>query len=140
MPDWGIGARRVIKADMRSSASLSRRMLMTETTDAATTRIADAIKAHPVVLFMKGTPERPQCGFSAAVVAVLRHYEVPVHAIDVLAHPAIRQAVKTYSDWPTIPQLYLNGTFVGGCDIVREMHETGELAALIAGNARQTLS
>jgi monothiol glutaredoxin len=116
-------------------------MLMTETTDAATTtRIADAIKAHPVVLFMKGTTERPQCGFSAAVVAILRHYEVPVHAIDVLAHPAIRQAIKTYSDWPTIPQLYLNGSFVGGCDIVREMHETGELAALIAGNARQTLS
>jgi monothiol glutaredoxin len=115
-------------------------MLMTETTDAATTWIADAIKAHPVVLFMKGTLERPQCGFSAAVVEVLRHYEVPVHAIDVLAHPAIRQAIKTYSDWPTIPQLYFKGTFVGGCDIVREMHETGELAALIAGNARQTLS
>jgi monothiol glutaredoxin len=115
-------------------------MLMTQTTDAATTRIAEVIKAHPVVLFMKGTPERPQCGFSAAVIEVLRHYEVPVHAIDVLAHPTIRQAIKTYSDWPTIPQLYLNGAFVGGCDIVREMHQSGELAALIAGNARQTLS
>ena len=112
---------------------------MTETTDAATTRIADAIKAHPVVLFMKGTPERPQCGFSAAVVDILGHYDVPVHAIDVLAHPAIRQAIKSYSDWPTIPQLYLNGTFVGGCDIVREMHATGELAELI-GNTQQSPS
>lgn len=110
---------------------------MTQAADAANTQIANAIKTHPVVLFMKGTPQRPQCGFSAAVVDVLRHYEVPVHAIDVLAHPAIRQAIKSYSDWPTIPQLYLNGTFVGGCDIVREMHATGELAELIAGRARQ---
>jgi monothiol glutaredoxin len=114
-------------------------MLMTQTAD-ATTRIADTIRAHPVVLFMKGTPERPQCGFSAAVVDVLRHYDVPVYAIDVLADPALRQAIKTYSDWPTIPQLYLNGTFVGGCDIVREMHAMGELAGLIAGNAQQPLS
>jgi monothiol glutaredoxin len=113
---------------------------MTPTTDAATTRIADTIRAHPVVLFMKGTLERPQCGFSAAVVDVLRHYDVPVHAIDVLADPAIRQAIKVYSDWPTIPQLYLNGTFVGGCDIVREMHTMGELAELISGNAQQTVS
>jgi len=108
---------------------------MTQTTD-ATAAIANAIQAHPVVLFMKGTLGRPQCGFSAAVVDILGHYDVPVHAIDVLAHPAIRQAIKTYSDWPTIPQLYLNGTFVGGCDIVREMHATGELAELI-GNAQQ---
>ena len=107
---------------------------MTQTT--ATAHIANAIQAHPIVLFMKGTLERPQCGFSAAVVDILGHYDVPVHAIDVLAHPAIRQAIKTYSDWPTIPQLYLNGTFVGGCDIVREMHATGELAELI-GNAQR---
>jgi monothiol glutaredoxin len=106
-------------------------MPMTQITDAATADIANAIQAHPIVLFMKGTLERPQCGFSAAVVDILGHYDVPVHAIDVLAHPAIRQAIKTYSDWPTIPQLYLNGTFVGGCDIVREMHATGELAELI---------
>ena len=113
---------------------------MTQIIDAAATRIADTIRAHPVVLFMKGTLEHPQCGFSAAVVDVLRHYDVPVHGVDVLADPAIRRAIKTYSDWPTIPQLYLRGTFVGGCDIVREMHATGELAGLIAGNARQTLS
>lgn len=115
---------------------------MTETTGAesAHANIVETIKAHPVVLFMKGTPARPQCGFSASVVEVLRHYDVPVHAIDVLADPAIRRAIKTYSDWPTIPQLYLNGTFVGGCDIVREMHETGELAELIAGGGKQTVS
>ena len=115
---------------------------MTQTTHAENARaeIAETIKAHPVVLFMKGTPARPQCGFSATVVEVLRHYDVPVHAIDVLADPEIRQAIKTYSDWPTVPQLYLNGTFVGGCDIVREMHGTGELAELIASGRQQTLS
>src|SRR5271154_5601693 len=107
---------------------------MIEMTDAgsAHAEIAAIIKAHPAVLFMKGTPAHPQCGFSAAVVDVLLRYDLPFHAIDVLADPAIRQAIKTYSDWPTTPQLYLNGTFVGGCDIVREMHESGELAELIA--------
>jgi monothiol glutaredoxin len=117
-------------------------MLMTETTgvERAHAYIARTVNAHPAVLFMKGTPARPQCGFSAAVVGVLRHYDVPVHTVDVLADPAIRQAIKTYSDWPTVPQLYLNGTFVGGCDIVREMHETGELAELIAGSRAKALS
>jgi monothiol glutaredoxin len=116
-------------------------MLMTQTSDAesAHTDIAETIKAHPVVLFMKGIPERPQCGFSAAVVEVLRHYDVPIHAIDVLVNPATRLAIKTYSDWPTIPQLYVNGTFVGGCDIVREMHGTGELTELIAAVEKQTV-
>ena len=112
---------------------------MTETTvaDAAEAYIAEVISTHPVVLFMKGTPADPQCGFSAAVVHVLRQYDVPVHTIDVLADPAIRQAIKTHSDWPTIPQLYLNGNFVGGCDIVREMHVTGELAELIVSNGAE---
>ncbi len=115
---------------------------MTETAGAerAHAYIAETINTHPMVLFMKGTPARPQCGFSAAVMEVLRHYDVPVHAIDVLADPAIRQAIKTYSGWPTIPQLYLNGIFVGGCDIVREMHGTGELAELIAGSGAKALS
>jgi monothiol glutaredoxin len=119
-----------------------RRMLVTQTTnvDIAHADIAETIKSHPVVLFMKGTPARPQCGFSATVVAVLRHYDIPIHAVDVLVNPTIRQAVKTYSDWPTVPQLYLNGTFVGGCDIVREMHERGELAELIAGVEKQIVS
>src|SRR4029077_2614798 len=87
--------------------------------------LAETINTHPIVLFMKGSPARPQCGFSAAIVAVLRHYDVPVHAIDVLADPAIRRAIKIYSDWPTIPQLYVGGAFIGGSDIVQEMHATG---------------
>ena len=99
--------------------------------------IAAIIAAHPVVLFMKGTPARPQCGFSAVTVAVLQRHDVSVHAVDVLADPAIRAGIKAYSDWPTIPQLYVNGEFVGGCDIVREMHETGELAELIAAGDRR---
>ena len=115
---------------------------MTETTAAESARatIAEIVNVHPVVLFMKGSPAQPQCGFSAAVVGVLQHYDIPFQTVDVLADPAIRQAIKTYSDWPTIPQLYLNGTFVGGYDIVREMHETGELAELIAGTRAEALS
>jgi monothiol glutaredoxin len=95
------------------------------------TRIADIVNAHPIVLFMKGQPAQPQCGFSAAVVKVLQRYDVPVHAVDVLADPALRQGIKVYSDWPTIPQLYVDGAFVGGCDIVREMHAAGELETLL---------
>jgi monothiol glutaredoxin len=115
-------------------------MTATRLAESAHAQIAEIIKAHPAVLFMKGTPARPQCGFSGAVVDVLRNYDIPLHAVDVLANPAIRQEIKTYSDWPTIPQLYLDRTFVGGCDIVREMHETGELAELIAGLPKQALS
>jgi monothiol glutaredoxin len=106
-------------------------MIDTAAADAARATIAALVGTHPVVLFMKGTPARPQCGFSAATVDVLRRYDVPVHAVDVLADSELRQAIKTYSDWPTIPQLYIGGAFVGGCDIVREMHESGELGALI---------
>ena len=94
--------------------------------------IAETLEAYPIVLFMKGTPSHPQCGFSAAIVRVLRHYNVPLHTVDVLLDPALRQGIKTYSDWPTTPQLYVHGTFVGGCDIVLEMHETGELEKLLA--------
>ena len=100
--------------------------------DDAQARIIETIKLHPIVLFMKGSPLRPQCGFSAAVVQMLAHYGVTVHAVDVLANPAVRQAVKTFSDWPTIPQLYVDGAFIGGCDIVLEMHKTGELAEAFA--------
>jgi monothiol glutaredoxin len=96
--------------------------------DDAQARITETIKLHPVVLFMKGSPSRPQCGFSAAVVQTLAHYGVPFHAVDVLADPPVRQAIKTFSDWPTIPQLYVDGAFIGGCDIVLEMHKMGELA------------
>ncbi len=98
------------------------------------TSIADIIKSHSIVLFMKGSAFRPQCGFSAAVVDVLRHYDAPVHTVDVLMDPTLRQGIKTYSDWPTIPQLYIDGAFVGGCDIVREMHANGELGELIAAS------
>jgi monothiol glutaredoxin len=100
--------------------------------DDAQARIAATIKAHPIVLFMKGSPSRPQCGFSAAVVQTLAQHGVAFHAVDVLADPAVRQAVKTFSDWPTIPQLYVDGSFMGGCDIVLEMHTTGELAQALA--------
>jgi monothiol glutaredoxin len=96
--------------------------------DDAQARISETIKVHPIVLFMKGSPSRPQCGFSAAVVQTLEHYGAPFHAVDALADPPIRQAIKTFSDWPTIPQLYVDGAFVGGFDIVLEMHKTGELA------------
>jgi monothiol glutaredoxin len=119
-------------------------MVMSETANADTAHVAigEMIKTHPVVLFMKGTPTFPQCGFSASVVVVdvLRNYELPLFSVDVLANPAIRQAIKDYSDWPTVPQLYIDGTFVGGCDIVREMHEAGEFAELIARGRNRTMS
>jgi monothiol glutaredoxin len=100
--------------------------------DDAQARIIETIKLHPIVLFMKGSPSHPQCGFSAAVVQTLAQYSEPVHAVDVLADPTVRHAVKTFSDWPTIPQLYVDGAFIGGCDIVLEMHKTGELADALA--------
>ena len=90
-------------------------------------RIQQEITDTPVVLFMKGSPVFPQCGFSAAVVQILSQLGVKFKGIDVLSDPQIRQGIKEFSSWPTIPQLYVKGEFVGGCDIVREMYETGEL-------------
>ncbi len=90
-------------------------------------RIKQDITDNPVVLFMKGTPVFPQCGFSAAVVQILTTLGVKFKGIDVLADPEIRNGIKEFSNWPTIPQLYVKGEFVGGCDIVREMFENGEL-------------
>jgi monothiol glutaredoxin len=84
-----------------------------------------------VVLFMKGTPQFPQCGFSAQVVQILDHLGVPYKGLDVLASDDLRQGIKTYSSWPTVPQLYVKGEFVGGCDIVREMFQAGELQSLL---------
>ncbi len=89
--------------------------------------IKSAIDANDVILFMKGTPVIPQCGFSATVVRVLDHLGVPYASVNVLDDAEIREGIKSYSNWPTIPQLYVKGEFVGGCDIVREMFETGEL-------------
>jgi len=94
-------------------------------------RIRQQIGEAPVVLFMKGTPVFPQCGFSAAVVQILGHLGVKFKGIDVLADGSVRQGIKEFSSWPTIPQLYVDGEFVGGCDIVREMFETGELKQLL---------
>lgn len=96
------------------------------------TRIQQEIGHKPVVLFMKGSPAFPQCGFSAAVAQVLHVTGIEYHSVDVLQDPGIRQGIKEYSNWPTIPQLYVKGEFVGGCDIVREMYETGELQELLA--------
>lgn len=90
------------------------------------------IKGNDVVLFMKGTPVFPQCGFSAAVVGVLSHVGVQFKGINVLDDDEVRQGIKDYSDWPTIPQLYVKGEFVGGCDIIREMYETGELMEMFS--------
>jgi monothiol glutaredoxin len=105
---------------------------MTTTTN---TTVSDRIKRditdNAVVLFMKGTPVFPQCGFSAAVVQILTHLGVKFKGIDVLADPEIRQGIKEFSSWPTIPQLYVKGEFVGGCDIIREMFDTGELKQLL---------
>ena len=94
-------------------------------------RIQAEIDSQDVVLFMKGTPIFPQCGFSAATVGVLTHLGVQFSGINVLDDDSIREGIKAYSDWPTIPQLYVRGEFVGGCDIVREMYETGELMEML---------
>ncbi len=91
------------------------------------TAIQSTVDSHPVVLFMKGTAEQPQCGFSATVVRILDHLGVEFHDVNVLADPELRDGIKAFSNWPTIPQLYVKGEFVGGCDIAREMFETGEL-------------
>jgi monothiol glutaredoxin len=90
-------------------------------------RIQQEITDAPVVLYMKGTPVFPQCGFSAAVVQILSHLGIKFKGIDVLADSSVREGIKEFSSWPTIPQLYVKGEFVGGCDIIREMFETGEL-------------
>ena len=90
-------------------------------------RIRDEIAKNDVLLFMKGTPVFPQCGFSAAVVEVLSDLGVKFHGINILVDPELRQGIKEFSQWPTIPQLYVKGEFVGGCDIVKEMFESGEL-------------
>ena len=94
-------------------------------------RIQTEVDSNDVLLFMKGTPVFPQCGFSAAVVQVLSHLQVKFNSVNVLEDMDIREGIKHYSDWPTIPQLYVKGEFVGGCDIIREMFETGELSSFL---------
>jgi len=99
--------------------------------DEQTTQIREAIQSaiseNPVILFMKGTPDQPMCGFSARTVAILQHVGTPFAAVNILPDPRIRQELSAVSNWPTIPQLFVDGEFVGGCDIVTEMYESGEL-------------
>ena len=97
--------------------------------------IESELRENRIVLYMKGTPAFPMCGFSAATVQVLREIGVPFKAVDVLAEPEKREAIKTFSSWPTIPQVYVGGKFIDGCDIVREMHARGELAPLLKAAA-----
>jgi monothiol glutaredoxin len=94
-------------------------------------RIAGDVKANRILIFMKGTPDMPQCGFSAATIEVFNDLGVPYATRNVLADPELRQAIKEFSNWPTVPQVYVDGKFVGGCDIVTEMHANGELAELV---------
>ena len=90
-------------------------------------KISNLVKNNDVCLFMKGTPDVPQCGFSMAVSNVLKHLQVKFNGVNVLEDPELRQGIKEFSDWPTIPQLYVKGEFIGGCDIIKEMFEKGEL-------------
>ena len=96
------------------------------------TYIKDVVSNNAVVLFMKGTPSQPQCGFSANAAGILKSYGADLHHVDILADPDVRQGVKEYSNWPTLPQIYVGGEFLGGSDILRQMHDQGELGELIA--------
>ncbi|RDC59414.1 Monothiol glutaredoxin-S4, mitochondrial [Alteripontixanthobacter maritimus] len=106
----------------------------------ANNRISETVKANDVVLFMKGTPLFPQCGFSSRAVAILDHCGCAYESVDVLQDMEIRQGIKTYSEWPTIPQLYVKGEFVGGSDIMMEMFEAGELQELMVEKKVATTS
>ncbi|MEP7210551.1 MAG: Grx4 family monothiol glutaredoxin [Alphaproteobacteria bacterium] len=94
-------------------------------------RIQGLIDANPVFLFMKGTPTFPQCGFSATVVSILDHLGVEYESVNILEDPELRQGIKDFSNWPTVPQIYLKGEFLGGCDIAKEMFQSGELKSLL---------
>ncbi|HWE44945.1 MAG TPA: Grx4 family monothiol glutaredoxin [Caulobacteraceae bacterium] len=102
-----------------------------EAADPAHAFIKQTVESYPVVLFMKGTPDAPRCGFSAVTVQILDHVGAPFVGVDVLQDDGLRQGIKSFSDWPTIPQLYVKGEFVGGSDIVREMYQSGELTAFL---------
>lgn len=94
-------------------------------------KIDEEVKANKVILFMKGTPDFPQCGFSAHTVDILRSYGYPFKTVDVLEDPRVREGIKRYTNWPTIPQVFINGKFIGGCDILHELHERGDLEPML---------
>ena len=101
--------------------------------DSTSERIRESIESNKILIYMKGSPSFPMCGFSAATIEVFEELGVPYNTVDVLKDPEIREGIKRYSNWPTIPQVYIAGKFVGGCDIVREMHANGELEPLVKG-------
>ena len=109
-----------------------------ETMNPMREQIQAAIEENPVILFMKGTPDEPMCGFSARTVAILQSVGQPFAAVNILPHPAIRQELSAISNWPTIPQLFVDGEFVGGCDIVTEMYQSGELQQALGLDAGPT--
>lgn len=94
-------------------------------------QIEKDIKDNKVVIYMKGTAESPMCGFSARAVQILQSYHVPIKDLNVLSHEGLRQGIKEFTNWPTLPQIFINGQFIGGCDLISEMHENGELANLL---------
>lgn len=98
-------------------------------------RIRESLEKNKIVIYMKGTPSFPMCGFSAATIEVFEELGVPYETVDVLKDPEIREGIKRFSNWPTIPQVYIDGRFIGGCDIVREMHANGELVPLVREGA-----
>jgi monothiol glutaredoxin len=101
-------------------------------------RIEAAVKSNKIMIFMKGNRSFPQCGFSAATVQIFEDLGVPYETADVLSDPDLRDAIKRYSNWPTIPQVYISGKFVGGCDIIRELYESGELQSLVKDSVAAT--
>jgi monothiol glutaredoxin len=104
---------------------------MTDPIAACIEHISEDVAKYPIVLFMKGTKQAPQCGFSGQVVHILNELGAEYETRDILADPVLREAIKQFSDWPTLPQLYINGEFIGGCDIVTELYENGELKELV---------
>ncbi|KAF9000672.1 monothiol glutaredoxin-5 [Cyathus striatus] len=130
----------LLRQPLRATTSLPPRAVLLATrtlTQEARSQIQKAIEASPVVLFMKGTPEQPQCGFSRAVVQILDLHDVPpekMKTYNVLEDQELRNGIKEFSEWPTIPQVYVNGEFVGGCDILLGMHQSGELEMLLENN------
>ena len=94
-------------------------------------RIENDLKRNKIMLYMKGSPQAPQCGFSAQAVAILKEHDVPFHSFNILNDESIRQGLKEYANWPTFPQLYVNGELVGGCDIMMELHQSGELGKIL---------